>query len=736
MGELNQGQLRASQCGGGAHLVLAGPGTGKTTTLTARFAHLVSQGIDPRRILAVTFTRKAGEEMMTRLGQLMNFDARSLHVGTFHSLGGKVVRAFAPFVQLTERFRILDERGQRGLLQKLGIFWNPEYGGELTDIFAAAKARMMDADAFREHVEEQHREGKISANDPILEAVDHYHDYQKALLEEDCCDFEDLIMYSVRILEGQEEALSRVASSYDHILVDEFQDVNEGQFRLLRALIQPHGNLWCVGDDDQSIYAFRGANATYSLQFAEHFPSANIWKLQENYRSTEEILEMANSLICFNRNRYSKTLEPTKGSGPPVVVQDHPTVWAEADWVAQAVDKVRQKGIPGREIAVLFRVGQQAFLLQRSFQMAGIPHTLRGAGDFWQMAPARYLRGMLLIAAAGKVGAGSRMMGPGRRAEQFAKKALGVESRHFATQVKAMAEILEDKPPQSYGPDKVIDYQQRITAAADAAKSFKNAQELEAWVEQQRRALNRPDPNAVVLSTIHSAKGLEWHTVFLVGFEPGTLPHALAEGEEDEERRLAYVALSRAKRFLCLSFCHERYDEPTGASPFLAELLGDVPDSCFTWRGEGPLPTAGSYRVLCDASAKPLVSRKKRAAPKKKGPAKNGLPWTAGEDRRLLRWHHKGMNRNDIAHKLERSAASVKRRLDRLLAEQAEVPEEDPCVQWRDHLLEEALARLSHEDAMSWLNQPLDKEGHSPWQMAKTQKGYKQALKALKKVLL
>lgn len=568
MGSLNREQRAAADCGDGPVLVLAGPGTGKTTTLTARFGALVARGVPPERILAVTFTRKSGDDLIARLVQTHGLERNRLEVGTFHRFGGQILRAHAEQVGLSRRFRILDEGGQRRLLSDLKVHWSTERGRDLLEIIAEAKARMLDAAALRAQVESRLRAGTLDLDDPLVDAVDPYHDYERALLERDCCDFEDLISHTVRLLERLPAVRTEVAQRFEHLLVDEFQDVNQGQFRLLRALLLRHRNLWCVGDDDQSIYGFRGADASYIIDFERNFPEATKYQLTDNYRSTRQILELAQALVGFNPVRYPKGLQAMRGDGPPVVVQAHPEALAEAQWVAAAIAKVLEKGIPPEQVAVLFRTGVQATALQIELQAQSLPFSLQGAADFWRSAPALWLRALLRLSENLSDREALAWLAP-RHQATFRKKAMSLGLVPFPRRIERARAFLLQKAPAPEGSRLLEDWSQRLALCAELVGLFPSCEALEAAVTRQDGSSRKA---GIALSTIHAAKGLEWHTVFVIGFEQGLLPHNLAD-DEDEERRLAYVAMTRAKRYLCLSYCAWRHKKQTEASPFLKEAL-------------------------------------------------------------------------------------------------------------------------------------------------------------------
>jgi len=364
LSKLNEAQAAAVRAGAGPQLVLAGPGTGKTHTLVNRFAFLVDQGVDPRRILTLTFTRKAADEMVDRVRPMLSASPPSgLWVGTFHGLAGRMLRSMAEDAGLTPAFRILDAQQQQRLLVQLGIYWDADNGGELLDIIAAAKDHLLDPESYRQTARARiDREGQHLQW--MLAAADAYATYQAALKARNGVDFGDLINHVVALMRQDDAIRQRISRQFDHILVDEFQDVNPAQVELLRLLSATHTNLWVVGDDDQTLYGFRASDVKHILAFPKRYHGTRIHKLQENYRSTGNILAPALALIAHNRRRFAKPLRPTKSAGSRVVVAEHADEAQEAAWTVASVQKLIQAGVPYGEIAVLCRAGHVGSRLQ------------------------------------------------------------------------------------------------------------------------------------------------------------------------------------------------------------------------------------------------------------------------------------------------------------------------------------------------------------------------------------
>jgi len=717
MSELNEKQHAAAACGPGPQLVLAGPGTGKTTTLAARFAHLVRTGVDPSRIMAVTFTNKAARQLRQRIAAMVDTGQATLQIGTFHSLAGRILRELAQHVGLSPRFRILDENGCRGLLFSLEIFWRPEDGRDLLEIFAQAKDKLQQPDDFYAELEQLRKQGEISSSDSLFEAAAHYPLYQEALFKADACDFGDLIAHTVRILEEHESIREHMRSRFEHILVDELQDVNTAQIRFVKCLLASHGNVWAVGDDDQSIYGFRGAELTYILDFDDYFEGAQIHALENNYRSSPQILTVASHLIEKNKVRHEKQLHAQNKDGPRIVVTEHDEPFLEAGWIAGAVASVLEKGVPPAEIAVLFRVGYQASPLQLSFSTHKIPFVVRGAADLWKSPEVKLMLGTLRLALNPRDVEARGLMGDSARAKRLAQQAFGLKKQPFARTVKKVVGLVSDEPPITATTERIQAWKANLMAAGQVADRADNLQNLLHTIEEQSKVLRNEDRNAVVLSTIHGAKGLEWHTVFVIGFEANLLPHGLAKNP-DEERRLAYVALTRAKRFLSLSFTRLRGDEKCAPSAFLGDALYGLDRTLYDWRADSAIPAP-------PPKPEPVVHVPTVLDPKPVGIDRAGHKWTAKEDRVLTKGFLRGESPKELAKKLQRSPGAINHRIDKLglgiWDEEAEddVFSEDPSEIYRDKIIALAIETLGYDTAFDWLRTPLPElSGDTPIQNA------------------
>ncbi len=619
LAELNPAQRQAVEILSGPLLVLAGAGTGKTRVVTYRMANLICHGVPPERILAVTFTRKAAGEMLSRLRGLVRLrgNKRPL-VGTFHALCLEVLRRHAACLGYPRGFAIYDRGDQLGVIRSVlrevatgGVSFRP---ADLAAMFSTWKARGL----------WPHQAAAQAHDDRTHVAALLYRRYQQALRLAGAMDFDDLLLVTERLFEEHPQVLQEEAARFDHILVDEYQDTNPPQYRIIRRLARPHGNFCAVGDDDQSIYSWRGAEVEHILRFRRDWPQARIIRLEENYRSTQPILDMANRVIAFNLARHPKKLRSARGPGPKprVVAYEDEEEEARAT-VAQILAAVRSRQARPGDHAVLFRTNDQLRPFEAELRRLGLAYTVVGSTSFFDRKEVRdllaYLK--LLQRPEDDVALLRVINTPGRGIGQQTVESLlarAVEQNRPVWQVlqdsswrqglsarvqqalDGFVQLVQQLRRQARGRRGVagllehllesVDYQreiQRLSKTQEEAlqrqKSVQGLLETAAAFDRQeprgslRQFLDqvavadrgfataegeRFDPDQVVLITLHGAKGLEFPRVFLVGMEEGLLPHrhALAEGDRaiDEERRLCYVGITRAQDVLVLSYCRHR----------------------------------------------------------------------------------------------------------------------------------------------------------------------------------
>ncbi len=630
---LNPAQREAVEHVHGPLLVLAGAGSGKTRVLTARIAALIDRhGVPPDRIFAVTFTNKAAGEMKQRIGQLLRRDPSGLWIGTFHSLSARLLRREAELLGFTRGFTIYDEDDRLSLIKRL-----LEQRGHSAKMFppravqaivSAAKNRMMSPATL----------AASSSFDRLTEvAADVYGAMGPALKAANAMDFDDLLLHPLTLFREHPGRLKAYQERFRFILVDEFQDTNKAQYALIR-LLGVHGNVFAVGDDDQSIYGWRGADVRNMQEFLRDFEGARLIRLEENYRSTQIVLDAANGVIAENTGRIGKTLTTRRRGGETVTLLAAADERDEAEWVARELERRSAAGdwqYP--EMAVLYRTNSQSRALEEAFRRAGIPYRLIGAISFYERREVKdllaYLRlvanpaddeAFLRAVSVPRRGLGETSLATlGRQAVQWGKPLLETARvadrvpdlrpnvreafRNFAGFIDGVRERAGRLPPAEILEQIIrgIDYEAMLHAEGpEGADRWENVRELIAsaadWSEEvtedpeggtplerflaEAALLTSADnvvgnESGVTLMTLHTAKGLEWPVVVLTGLEHGLFPLARAEEQPDgleEERRLCYVGLTRAKDKLYLTWARARRRggelRPGIASRFLRAL--------------------------------------------------------------------------------------------------------------------------------------------------------------------
>jgi len=626
---LNEEQRAAAAHTEGAVLIFAGAGSGKTRVLTHRIAHLLAADLaPPHRILAVTFTNKAAGEMRSRLHGLVHDAAHGLWVGTFHSIGVRILRRDGIAVGVAPNFVIYDEADQRTLvrevLRDLNIDERNYHPGAVLRHISRAKERLLDPAAYA-----QTADGELS---PIVASL--YAEYQRRLNQANALDFDDLIMRTIALLERDPEGKAW-RERFAYVLVDEYQDVNEAQYRMVRALSSGSGNICVVGDDDQSIYAFRGADHRIILRFERDFRNAATYRLERNYRSTAPVLSAANALVEHNTQRHRKKLWTNREGGKPVRVYAASTERDEARFVVDAIHAaVTDEGRSLSDHVVLYRTNAQSRAFEEALLVAGMPYRVVGGVGFYARAEVKdalaYLRylsnrddgislrriinaprrgiGQATLNAIGDEGArrglsfARAMLDADVIAEVAPKKAKDLAA--FFRDIDAFARIAAERGPAGALVSVLEDtgYVKELRDE-DTVESRSRVENLEELVGVAREYEEREGPDlegflanislvsdldamdkggsAVTLMTLHMAKGLEFPVVFLAGLEEGVFPHnrALVDPIEiEEERRLAYVGVTRAVDELYLSFAKRRttfgsaYLHPP--SRFINEMAG------------------------------------------------------------------------------------------------------------------------------------------------------------------
>jgi len=626
---LNDEQRAAATHVPGAVLIFAGAGSGKTRVLTHRIAHLLRSGLAPaHRILAVTFTNKAAGELKSRLAALVGQASSGLWVGTFHSIGVRMLRRDGAVVEVAPNFVIYDEADQRALmrdvLRDLNLDERHFSPGSMLAQISRAKERCIDAEAFASTAD-----GQLSVTTASV-----YREYQRRLGAANALDFDDLIMRSLALLEHP-VAGSAWRERFAYVLVDEYQDVNESQYRMVRALSQTHGNICVVGDDDQSIYAFRGADHRIILRFERDFPGAATYRLERNYRSTKPVLTAANSLVGNNTQRHRKKLWTAREDGSPVGVYTAATERDEARFVVSRIrQRVSDEGRSLKEFVVLYRTNAQSRAFEEALLAEGLPYRVVGGVGFYARAEIKdalaYLR--YIVNREDAVSLQRIINAPRRGIGQASLKAIGEAGARrglsFAAAMRDRSLVQTAAPKKARDIEKFMRDADAFTAlgdkrgpasllisvledtgyvnelrADDTPESRSRIENLNELMGVAREYEEREGPDvlgflstislvsdldamhdedsAVTLMTLHMAKGLEFPVVFLCGLEEGVFPHnrALVDPIEiEEERRLCYVGVTRAIDELTLTFARRRntYGNAYLHAPsrFLSEMTG------------------------------------------------------------------------------------------------------------------------------------------------------------------
>ena len=632
---LNPAQRDAVAHGNGPLLVLAGAGSGKTRVLTTRITRLISEeGVRPERILAVTFTNKAAGEMRERIGRQLGADPKGMWMGTFHAIGARIVRRAAHRLHRTPSFTIYDDDEQISVVKRLmerHRISPKQYAPR------AIRSAISDAKNALVSVTEYAR----LARDPFAQAVAAvYGDLEEAFRTSNAVDFDDLLVLPVRLLESSAEELERWQSRFDHILVDEYQDTNRAQYRFVKLLGAVHKNVCVVGDDDQSIYGWRGADIQNILDFTKDFPNAGVVRLEENYRSTPPILTLANAVISVNTSRMGKTLRPTRSGGDRVALVRSLDERDEADWVLQDVLARRgQKGTMLRDVAVLYRTNAQSRALEEACRRHTVPYRLVGSVRFYDRREIRDLMAYLrLIANPADDEAFRRAVGAPRRGigdtsvESLAERArtegiplftaagrpdiLGemrpaarVALSGFVTLIDKYRADVSDSAVDELLRELVIDinYAEHLKSEGVevARERLENVRELisgaaetvadeggevggsplDAFLQRAALvadvdALKAVGSDAITLMTMHNAKGLEFPVVYITGLEDGLFPLARAYDDPpllEEERRLFYVGITRAQQALTITFAEERRRNGELTRARQSSFLDDIP---------------------------------------------------------------------------------------------------------------------------------------------------------------
>lgn len=613
---LNEPQREAVLHTDGPLLILAGAGSGKTRVLTHRIAYLIDErGVNPWNILAITFTNKAAEEMRQRVDSLVSFGAESIWVSTFHSACVRILRRFIDRLGYDNRFTIYDTDDQKTLMKevcrKVDIDTKVYKERNLLAAVSSAKNEMILPDEF---------ELNAGGDFGQLKIAKVYREYEAQLKANNALDFDDLLVKTVQLLETQPDVLEYYQERFRYIMVDEYQDTNTVQFRLVRLLAGKYRNLCVVGDDGQSIYKFRGANIRNILDFEHEFPDAHVVRLEQNYRSTGNILNAANGVIRNNRNRKEKTLWTDNGDGEKIQLRQFDTAFDEAEYIAEDIKKEVQEGASYNDSAVLYRTNAQSRLFEEKFIAMNIPYKIVGGINFYARREIKDLLAYLKTVDNGQddlavrriinvpkrgiglttinriqesadergIGFYEALLAPdlipgvGRSASKLDSFAALIEYFKGQTEKESITDLLreiiektgyvesleaEDKVEAESRIENIDELVNKAAAYEEDCQDRGEEASLSGFLEEVALVADidslDEDQDYVVLMTLHSAKGLEFPHVYLAGMEDGLFPSYMTITSDDnedleEERRLCYVGITRAEEKLTLTCARRR----------------------------------------------------------------------------------------------------------------------------------------------------------------------------------
>ncbi|MBK8575866.1 MAG: UvrD-helicase domain-containing protein [Elusimicrobia bacterium] len=611
---LNPPQREAVTHGEGPLLILAGAGSGKTRVITFRIAHLLSEGVPAWNILAVTFTNKAAAEMRHRVDDLVGGTGRGVWISTFHSFCAQFLRVEARAVGLDPHYVIYDDGDQtqvlKEVLRELKLDEKKYKPNQVLNVISRAKDDLLDADSYAIHA--------MAQNDPFRQMVATlYSHYQKKMNKANALDFGDLIMRTTTALRDLQPLRAKYQARFRHVMVDEYQDTNHAQYLLAKNLVAPPKNLCVVGDDDQSIYSFRGADVRNILEYERDYSGAKVVKLEQNYRSTQPILTAAHNVISKNKYRKDKKLWTEKGDGQPVRFQEFADELQEAAFIARESARFLAEGRRRSDIAVFYRTNAQSRVLEDAFRRENIPYTLVGSVRFYERMEVKDVLAYLRVAVnpADSVAVKRIINVPTRGIGKTTIQALDMDAAARGVTFYQAAIDMAQNPETSAGArgnlNKFLDIIKALRSAVptatasvmvqtvlesagywafweeqagsdpEAAHRLDNLQELVnaskefeessedktvgTFLEKVSLASGldvlKEDGGSVTLMTVHLAKGLEFPIVYVTGLEEGLFPigeSAFDEKELEEERRLAYVAITRAREHLMLTAASSR----------------------------------------------------------------------------------------------------------------------------------------------------------------------------------
>ncbi len=619
---LNDKQKEAVEWPDGPILVLAGAGSGKTRVLTTKLAYLVNErGVNPYNILAITFTNKAAKEMKERAFKMLGSDAYQMQISTFHSLGLLLIRENYEKLRFEKNFTILDSDDSLTIIKKIlkdmnldSKFYNPR---AIRNKISSAKNELMDSNYYSRFANSEYEE-------IVLEV---FRKYEQKVLKNNSMDFDDLLLLPIKLFKKYPEVLEKYQDRFKYILVDEYQDTNEAQYILIKMLSKKYKNICVVGDLDQSIYGFRGANFRNILNFEKDYPDAKVIPLEENYRSTGNILNVANDIIKHNKQRKEKNLWTKNDSGPKIRYHRAYDEKDEANYVMEEIKKLIISGEEKSNIAVLYRTNAQSRNMEEALLRENIPYKVVGSFYFYNRKEIKDLISYLKliynsnddVSLMRVINVPKRQIGP-KTIENLATKSVDkgvslyeaidsgkeLEFKKLIEKLKKESEnisltelveliLVESGMRRELEDSKTIDAEIRLENLEEFKSITKNFEENNGVISLEEFLLeislvsdmeeHKNNNDVVTLMTIHSAKGLEFDHVFIIGLEEGLFPHSNcldSPDEIEEERRLCYVAVTRAKKTLTLVNARRRmlYGNTNSNPPsrFISEISDEYLD--------------------------------------------------------------------------------------------------------------------------------------------------------------
>ncbi|MCR4739013.1 MAG: DNA helicase PcrA [Lachnospiraceae bacterium] len=632
---LNSEQIKAVRHTEGPLLILAGAGSGKTRVITNRTAYMIDEkGINPWNILAITFTNKAASEMRSRIDRMVGYGAESIWVSTFHSMCVRILRRHADILGFDTGFTIYDSDDSKTVMKdvcrRLNIDTKMYPERHFLHAVSHAKDELMS-------VEDMEHDAQYDS-DLILTAKV-YREYQNTLRKNNAFDFDDLIVKTVELFRVSPEVLSNYQERFRYIMVDEYQDTNTAQFELVRLLAEKYRNICVVGDDDQSIYRFRGANIRNILEFEDHYGDAAVIKLEENYRSTQNILDAANAVIKNNAGRKSKALWTDKGPGERLHLRQFESAYDEADYVVSDIRKNKREGdLEYKDTAILYRTNAQSRLIEEKMIMAGIPYNVVGGVNFYSRREIKDILSYLKVIDNGrddlavkriinvpKRGIGATTI---NKADTYAaanglsfyealKRGRNYLSGKTMERIDEFIDMIEDfrKKAEVFSLEDLTGHILEYTDYIDNM-DVKDEYDAQTRVENIEELLNKiiayedgneegslssflqevalvadidnvsDNDDKVLLMTLHAAKGLEFPYVYITGMEEGLFPGYMSinsedESELEEERRLCYVGITRAKEHLTLTMARSRMVRGETRYSAPSRFLTEIPSELF-----------------------------------------------------------------------------------------------------------------------------------------------------------